>query len=113
MKIGGNNLELRTSSRALARRIVEKPHAAGNLRKEESRQPAGSAARAERRDRRRASRFGTNSFNGLDRRGIEARFVAQVLGQILGPAQDGTLLAARAYARSNGEHKETRLVRVL
>jgi len=97
----------------MARRVVEKPNAASTLRDEIPRQPAQSTARVERRNRGRSSRFDTSSYNGMDRRGIEARFVAQVLGQILGPGQDGTLLAARAYARSTREPKETRLVRVL
>jgi len=112
MKIGSNHLQLRASGRT-ARRVVEKPHAASVLREEIPRQPAPSTARAERRGLGRMSRFDTNFAGSADRRGTESRFVAQVLGQILGSGADGALLATRAYARSNREQKETRLVRVL
>jgi hypothetical protein len=36
-----------------------------------------------------------------------------VLGQILDPKRGSKTLATRAYARSNRERKDTRLVRVL
>jgi hypothetical protein len=111
MKIGGNKLELRTS-RALSRRIVEKPHAVSNLRQDVARDHVLPTARVERRNSSRSSRSGTGFPGGLDRRGVESRFVAQVLGQIFGPARDSALLASRAYARS-GQPQNARLVQVL
>ena len=113
MKIGGNNFELRTSARTNARRMVEKANAASSFHDECPREPVASTARTERRGQGRASRIDTRYCGAADRRGTESRFVAQVLGQILGPSQDGLLLAARAYARSNRDRTETRLVRVL
>lgn len=44
---------------------------------------------------------------------MQARFVAQVLGQILDSGEDRTLIAARAYARNTRERTDMSLVRVL
>jgi hypothetical protein len=44
---------------------------------------------------------------------MQARFVAQVLGQILDSSQNSTLIATRAYARNSRERTDMSLVRVL
>jgi hypothetical protein len=113
MKIGGNNSEFRARTRLAAPRIVEKPHDAGRLGRENPRDPASPVTRFERRSAARASRFGTYYAGGADRRGMQARFVAQVLGQILDSSQNSTLIATRAYARNSRERTDMSLVRVL
>jgi hypothetical protein len=113
MKIGGNSSDFRSRRVSAGPRIVEKPDAANRLTDENFREPVPSVVRVERRSAARASRFGTYYAGGADRRGMQARFVAQVLGQILGSGDRSVLIARRAYARSNRECKETKLVRVL
>jgi hypothetical protein len=113
MKVGSNNSEFRTRTRLAPPRIVEKLNDASRLGEENPHDPATPVARFERRSAARASRFGTYYAGGADRRGMQARFVAQVLGQILDPTQTSTLIAARAYARAARERTHMSLVRVL
>jgi uncharacterized protein YceH (UPF0502 family) len=113
MKIGGNHFEFRARTRLAGPRIVEKPNGASQLDEENLRDPAPPMVRVERRKAARASRYGTYYAGGADRRGMQARFVAQVLGQILDSTQNSTLLATRTYARSNRERKPASLMRVL
>ncbi|HEY4266181.1 MAG TPA: hypothetical protein VGM72_12745 [Micropepsaceae bacterium] len=113
MKIGGNNSDFRARRALRAPRIVEKPDSVSRLSEENLRETAQTAIRTERRSVARASRFGTYYAGGVDRRGMQARFVAQVLGQILDSGDGIALIARRAYAQSSRERKETRLVRVL
>jgi hypothetical protein len=113
MKISGNKFEFRTRRSPAAPRIVENANAASRLSEERASPAAPLAFRSERRNAARASRFGTYYAGGADRRGTQARFVAQVLGQILDSGNGDMLIAKRAYAQASRERKETRLVRVL
>src|SRR5258708_32659190 len=113
MKVGSNNSEFRTRTRLAAPRIVEKLNDASRLGEENPHDPATPVARFERRSAARASRFGTYYAGGADRRGMQARFVAQGLGQILDSGEEKTLLAARAYGRNPRGPTDMSLVRGL
>jgi hypothetical protein len=113
MKIGGNQMELRTTGRSPAPRRVEKSSIANSLGEEKLREPRPSAVQRERRSAARASRFGTRYAGANERRGMQARFVAQVLGQILDTHGNNAVLAVRAYAHGITQSKETRLVGIV
>lgn len=103
-------MELRTTGRSLAPRRVEESSIASSLGEEKLREPRPSAVQRERRSAARASRFGTRYAGANERRGMQSRFVAQVLGQILDTHANDAVIAGRAYARSIAENKRTRFV---
>jgi hypothetical protein len=93
------------------RRRVEKANPASSLREERRRDPARRAAYAQQEASQRVSRFDTRLAGEADRSGMDARFIAQVLGQVLGTKRNSAPIAARAYARSNRPRGEARIIR--
>ena len=59
------------------------------------------------------SRFDTDNASAQARNGMQAAFVAQVLGQVLETKPESPILAVRVYARSARNPKDGRLIRVL
>ena len=112
MKIDSNQRDFYAPARLATHRRVEKPNALSNLREDGRRESPRAMRNSERRANGRASHLETRLSADREPTGIQAGFVAQVLGQILGTAQDG-MSAARAYARSPRARTEPRLIEVL
>ena len=81
----------------------------GRHERRAGRAPAHSA----RVSRAGASRFDTDSSSASARNGMQAGFVAQVLGQVLETRLESPMLAARVYARTARDLKDGHLIRVL
>jgi len=113
MKIGGNYSLLRGRGLATGRRRVEKANAPSNLPAEMRRGPGPALPQPALATRARPSRFETGDCPDANRRGMQPRFVAQVLGQVLGGAPANALIVTRVYARSARDMKAMRPLRIL
>jgi hypothetical protein len=113
MKIGDSPLGIRAPVQVPGPRRVEKSSNANCLRKDNEREPARALIHPSRAVPMAASRIETRFAEEPERSGMNAGFVAQVLGQILGPCRGNALVAARAYVRSSVAASERRLIGVL
>jgi hypothetical protein len=113
MRIGDTKTAHCGRALVAALRRVEKSDIASNLREERRRDPARRAAHSHRASPQRMSRYETRYRGEAGNSGIESRFAALVLGQILETRCVDAVLATRAYAPSNRDGRDTRLVRVL
>src|SRR5258706_7536032 len=101
------------TGRALVARRVEKSGGSSGLHGKHERRAAQTLTYSARGGRAGLSRFETNNASGPARNGMQAGFVAQVLGQALETKPESPVLAARLYARSARGPKGGRLIRVL
>ena len=111
MKIGGNFSEPRSLAPAMRAWRVEKPSASNNVRDEQRRYAARTVAMVKIDAALNSSRFGTGLIHDEEHL-VEASFVAQVLGQILGAAPGNRFIAARAYERSDYRHRNPLFIRL-
>ena len=102
-----------TTSRALVVRCVEKSGGASHLNGKHERRATRGLTHSARGSRADLSRFDTENSSAPARNGMQAGFVTQVLGQVLGPKPESPMLAARDYARGSRNLKDGRLIRVL
>jgi hypothetical protein len=113
MRIDGSQTEYCGRAMVAPCRRVEKPENASNLREERRREPARVAALAHRASLAHSSRSETRFRGETVNSGIESRFAAQVLGQMLETRRANPVLAARAYAHGNRGASRGNVVRVL
>jgi hypothetical protein len=102
-----------TTGRALVVRCVEKSGGSSSLNGKHERRAARSSTHSARSSRAGLSRFDTDNSSAPARNGMQAGFVAQVLGQVLEAKPESPMLAARVYARCARNPKDGRLIRVL
>ena len=102
-----------TTSRALVVRCVEKSGGASHLNGKHERRATRGLTHSARGSRADLSRFDTENSSAPARNGMQAGFVAQVLGQVLGPKPESPMLAAHVYTRCARNLKDGRLIRVL
>lgn len=102
-----------TTGRALVVRCVEKSGGSSSLNGKHERRATRSVTHSARRSRADVSRFDTDNSSAPARNGMQAGFVAQVLGQVLETKPESPMFAARVYARSARNPKDGRLIRVL
>ena len=102
-----------TKGRALVVRCVEKSGGSSSLHGRHERRAGRALTHSARGSRAGLSRFDTNNSSAPVRNGMQAGFVAQVLGQVLETKPENPMLAARIYARSARNPKDGRLIRVL
>jgi hypothetical protein len=113
MKIGDSPVSIRAPLQVPALRRVEKSSSANCLRRDGERDPAYPVSYRSRGLSMAASQIETRFAAEPERRGMHAGFVAQVLGQILGPCRGNAAVAARAYVRTSVAAGERRLIGVL
>ena len=102
-----------TTSRALAVRCVEKSGGSNSLHGKHERRATRTLTHSARGSRAGLSRFDTDNASAQARNGMQAAFVAQVLGQVLETKPESPTLAVRVYERSARTPKDGRLIRVL
>ena len=102
-----------TKGRALVVRCVEKSGSSNSLHGKHERRSGRTLTHSARGSRAGLSRFDTDNASAQARNGMQAAFVAQVLGQVLETKPENPMLAARIYARSARNPKDGRLIRVL
>ena len=102
-----------TKGRALTVRRVEKSGASSILHGKHERRALQAPTYSGRGGRTGLSRFEAYNPSRLSQNGMQAGFVAQVLGQALESKPESAALAARVYARSARGPKGGRLIRVL
>ena len=102
-----------TTGRALVVRCVEKSGGASSLNGKHERRATRSPTPSARESRVGLSRFDTANASAPARNGMQAGFVAQVLGQVMRARPESPMLAARVYARGARNPKDGRLIRVL
>jgi hypothetical protein len=101
------------TGRALVVRRVEKSGGSSSLHGKHDRRATRTLTHSARGSRAGLSRFDTDPSSGPARNGMQAVFVAQVLGQVLETKPESPILAARVYSRSARNPKDGRLIRVL
>ena len=101
------------TGRALVVRRVEKSGGSSSLHGRHERRAGRALTHSARGSRAGLSRFDTDNAPSPARNGMQAGFVAQVLGQVLEANPESPMLAARVYARSARSPKDGRLIRVL
>lgn len=101
------------TGRALVARRVEKSVGSSSLQGRHERRSGRTLTHSARGSRAGLSRFDTGNASAPARNGMQAGFVAQVLGQVLETKPESPILAARVYARSARNPKDGRLIRVL
>jgi hypothetical protein len=102
-----------TTGHALVVRRVEKSGGSSSLNGKHERRATRSVTHSARGSRASLCRFDTDNPSAPARNGMQAGFVAQVLGQVLGTKPESPVRAARVYAQSAHSPKDGRLIRIL
>ena len=113
MKLDHTHQSTYATGRALVVRRVEKCGGSNGLHGKHERRATRTPTHSSRGSRAGLSRFDTDNASAPPRYGMQAGFVAQVLGQVLEINPESPMLAARVYARSARGPKDGRLIRVL
>src|SRR5260370_41910320 len=94
------------TGRALAVRCVEKSGGSSSLHGRHERRAGRALTHSARGSRAGLSRSDTVSASSPARNGMQAGFVAQVLGQVLETKPENPMLAARVYVRNAGSSND-------
>jgi hypothetical protein len=113
MKIGEMQRSPAAGTRSRSAARVIKLSGSSSLRREPEHKAGTAAGQGQRRPEALPFRYETVSAQVQAQDGIQAGFVAQVLGQILETKRANPLLAAQAYARKPRDRWSPRLIRIL